>query len=314
MDRAEIVRTDFPTSRRGYDRGAVDSHLHDLARRVAELEEQSRRPSLASTAAGRVASIMEAAEAQAAEIDQEAKAKAEQLRRDAQAEADRVRQEARAEAERTTREAQQQAEELAQNARDTSRKHIDRAEDAVAGLVEEAQGLRERVRALGPELAEGPVGEISPGPVTAPEPTVPGPEIDPSPTVVPEPTPEPVPEPTPEPVPEPTPPPDEVPDPDPAPESEAEEEEPAAAAAPDVTEEFPKVSPDEEAADSDGDEPAADGGDSGTHEDEAGARLVALKMALDGASRDEVEQHLTENYELTDSSQMVDDVFARAGR
>ena len=312
MDRADIVRTDFPTSRRGYDRAAVDSHLHDLAGRVAELEEKSRRPSLASTAAGRVASIMEAAEAQAAEIDQEANAKAEQLRRDAQAEADRVLAEARADADRTTRDARQEAEKLAQDARENSRQHIERAEAAVAGLVDEAEGLRERVRSLGPEIVDAPIGEISPGPVTAPEPTVPGPEIDPSPTIVPEPTPEPVPEPMPEPVPEPAPPEPAPDDPEPAAEEELAEleeegegeevveetaDEPVATA--DVTEEFPAVEADEEDS---------------SHEDEAGARLVALKMALDGASRDEVAQHLSANYELSDSSQMVDDVFARAGR
>ena len=71
-----------------------------------------------------------------------------------------------------------------------------------------------------------------------------------------------------------------------------------------MTEEFPAVEADEEAR----------RGRRSSHEDEAGARLVALKMALDGASRDEVAQHLTSNYELSDSSQMVDDVFARAGR
>jgi len=48
--------------------------------------------------------------------------------------------------------------------------------------------------------------------------------------------------------------------------------------------------------------------------DEAGARLVALKMALDGSSRSEIEQHLADNYDLNDSSDMVDDVFERAGR
>ena len=48
-------------------------------------------------------------------------------------------------------------------------------------------------------------------------------------------------------------------------------------------------------------------------DDAAGARLVALNMALDGASRDEIEAKLTEDFELADGAKLVDEVLAVAG-
>jgi hypothetical protein len=83
-----------------------------------------------------------------------------------------------------------------------------------------------------------------------------------------------VPEPEPAPVPEPTPPPDEA-------------TPPQAASAPSA------VSP--------------------KSDDAAGARLVALNMALDGASREEIEAKLAEDFVLADGSKLVDEVLAVAG-
>jgi DivIVA domain-containing protein len=57
--------------------------------------------------------------------------------------------------------------------------------------------------------------------------------------------------------------------------------------------------------------PAANGALS---DDEAGARLVALNMALEGAPRDEAGRYLAEHYELTDLDALLDDVYASAGR
>jgi hypothetical protein len=45
-------------------------------------------------------------------------------------------------------------------------------------------------------------------------------------------------------------------------------------------------------------------------DDAAGARLVAMNMALDGASREEIEAHLAETYALDDAGSLVDDVLA----
>jgi DivIVA domain-containing protein len=48
--------------------------------------------------------------------------------------------------------------------------------------------------------------------------------------------------------------------------------------------------------------------------DEAGARLIALNMALGGSSREEAAAYLAEHFELADPEALLDDVFARAGR
>ena len=55
--------------------------------------------------------------------------------------------------------------------------------------------------------------------------------------------------------------------------------------------------------------PAAAQTDAGTES----ARLVALNMALDGASRDEVDRYLRENFELGDPGALLDDVYASIG-
>ena len=55
------------------------------------------------------------------------------------------------------------------------------------------------------------------------------------------------------------------------------------------------------------DEPVADG-------DEAGARLIALNMALSGTPREETARYLSEHFELADADALLDDVYERAGR
>jgi DivIVA domain-containing protein len=46
--------------------------------------------------------------------------------------------------------------------------------------------------------------------------------------------------------------------------------------------------------------------------DEAGARLIALNMALSGTPREETERYLAEHYELADAGALLDDVYRRA--
>jgi hypothetical protein len=53
--------------------------------------------------------------------------------------------------------------------------------------------------------------------------------------------------------------------------------------------------------------PAADGAP-----DEAGARLIALNMALSGTPREETARYLTEHFALADPDALLDDVYARA--
>ena len=47
--------------------------------------------------------------------------------------------------------------------------------------------------------------------------------------------------------------------------------------------------------------------------DEAGARLIALNMALSGTPRDETAAYLAEHYALADADALLDDVYKRAG-
>ena len=113
----------------------------------------------------------------------------------------------------------------------------------------------------------------------------PGSEVDPGPVVVPEPEPPPVPEPEPPPVPEPS--------PEPAPQPE-----------PPVIPE-PTPPPDEGTPPQVGERKP---------DDPAAARLVAMNMALDGASRDAIEAHLAEHYSLADAGPIVDDVLTLAAK
>ena len=46
--------------------------------------------------------------------------------------------------------------------------------------------------------------------------------------------------------------------------------------------------------------------------DDSEARIVAFSMVLDGTPRDEVAQHLAEEFGLTDSEALLDDLYARA--
>lgn len=60
--------------------------------------------------------------------------------------------------------------------------------------------------------------------------------------------------------------------------------------------------------------PSAPPSDGERSEDEAGARLVALNMALEGVPREETARFLGEHYALADLDALLDDVYASAGR
>jgi len=49
-------------------------------------------------------------------------------------------------------------------------------------------------------------------------------------------------------------------------------------------------------------------------DDTQAARLVAMKMALDGASREEIDAELGRSYSLADRAALVDEVLAKAGK
>jgi len=68
LDRHSVIRNDFPMSRRGYDRVAVDRHLEEIAQQV----EMLARPSVGAATSHQVQAILDAAEASAAEIERRA--------------------------------------------------------------------------------------------------------------------------------------------------------------------------------------------------------------------------------------------------
>jgi DivIVA domain-containing protein len=49
-------------------------------------------------------------------------------------------------------------------------------------------------------------------------------------------------------------------------------------------------------------------------DDEAGARLIALNMALGGTPREETGRYLAEHFQLADLEALLDDVYSRAGQ
>jgi outer membrane biosynthesis protein TonB len=230
---------------------------------------------LAETAADKVAGIVEAAERRAAEIEAEARREADRI-------VDAAKEEAKAQ--------------------------VERAQGAVSRLVEQADELRAAVGKLGSELAPGgaraettpPEPEIDPTPPRIPEPEPPR-EPEPTPPLTPEPQPPPTPEPQPPDVPEPQPPGPEV-EGRPTTEELIEQLKGGAARAGTAG---PKPAPAGE---------AGNGAEATGEADAAAARLVAMKMALDGSSRDEVDRHLAESYGPRDRSDLLDEVFSRVGK
>jgi outer membrane biosynthesis protein TonB len=166
-----------------------------------------------------------------------------------------------------------------------------KAKGIISDAETEAKDIRERAETEAQqrlsqvrEALVGLEGTISSGESTKAE-------VNPQPATVPEPTPPAEPEPMPPAEPEPTPP----AEPEPMP-PEPEIEPPAPA------------QPDREAPKS------VNGSSAPRSQDSTAARIVAMKMALDGASRDEIADHLEENYDVENSGKLLEDVMARAKR
>lgn len=174
------------------------------------------------------------------------------------------------------------AEQIVRDVAERVRAVIAEAEERANAIVRDAEDEATRIRARAESAARKRLDEVRSafedlqgklGGESA--------EVEPAPVTVPEPeppaTPEPEPPPVPESVPEPSPPLDEA-DP-PAPEPPA------------------------------GDATAENGERSS---DKAAARLVAMKMALDGAPREEIDAHIAQNYDVSNRDKLLDDVLARA--
>lgn len=340
MEREEVLRDDFPTARRGWSPEAVTAHLQEVAAEMARTAAAAAaepapapaapRETLAEVAAERIHGVIAAAEAVAAEIEAEAQTSADRLLDDASRQSDSMLSGARRESDGLLSGAQAESDRLLQDARAEASGRVERAREAVEGLISQAGELRSRVGMLGEELSESmssgsasaprqPVVSEVPGPVIVPEPSPPS-IPEPTPDPVPEPTPDPVPEPSPEPTPEPTPdpvPPGPAPTPDlpdaPDPEPPAPEPDPMPAAASSGSSTDDLIAQLRGGAPSEGvngtSAPAVSGSDLGA------ARLVAMNMALEGSSRDEIGRQIeTEFGSVPDIDALLDEVLARAGR
>lgn len=162
------------------------------------------------------------------------------------------------------------------------------AEDRASRMIAEAEAEAETIRTRAETEAGERLAKVREALEGALGTTGARAEVDPRPQPVPEPTPQPMPEPTPPAEPEPTPPVEPEPTP---PEPEIEPPAPA--------------QPDREP-------PALNGG--AAKGDEIGARIIATKMALDGASREEIAIHLDENYEVENVEALIDRALQKAGK
>jgi len=340
LKREDIERSDFSTARRGYEPGAVDEHLREVAAAVERLqdrvEELSVRPeSLSQTANERLRPILEAAEASAAEIRTEAAEEARSLVGNAERESQTI-----------TEDAEQRARERDTESETSTAERLSRVDHRTAELMlradaldEEFDRLLERMRAAGVAAvdtlrddAQALRGELDELPGES-VPPVPGPlreegaeELEPPgrvepdhPTAVVEPSVEAEPlsdegdlfEPGPEPEPlggEG----DELVEPEPEPFGDEVIPEPRDGAALPEPPEEPLTVPEDEPGSgtwTEGDEPTETRSPD-SHPDMEGARLIALNMALSGSSRAETADYLRDTFGLEDRA-LLDDVYDR---
>jgi DivIVA domain-containing protein len=285
IDRQAIERRDFPITRRGYDAAAVDAHLRALAAEFEELQRASTgggEPSLASTAATQVQSILDAAETAAAEIEHQAL----QSARDTREEADR------------------DAEQTREDAVGHARAHVAAVAEATSVLLErvssmdgEVSALVESLRAGAGRLADdlaavetnmGELYDVASGRAGRPVNGESSPAAIEETTVAGAPA-------------------------DPASGQSGRRPRPA------VTASTPLASParttprslrPERAQAAASPAQALDGTPPGANGDLDGARLIALNMALNGESRADADRYLADNFELADRQTLIDEVYA----
>ncbi len=273
LDRQSIEKKDFPVARRGYDPATVDAHLASLAQEMVEFERSTRRrPDTLSTAASdRVRSIVEAAEASAAEIQ-----------RDAESEARAVRDKADSEAQITREKAVEQAREYVDKVSQSTNhmmQRLDSFENELSALLDSLRMGANRLTA-DLQLLETNLGEVTG-----------------------------------------------VGEADSGFELEPEDEPELAVGDEDGVEAVETLQAvDVDAGETGGvREQAGGAGEAGgaaergtvgksdpaaAVDDAEGARLVALNMALNGTTRDETWRYLLENFQLSDASGLLDEVYA----
>jgi len=282
LDRSAIQRSDFPTTRRGYDPSAVDAHLREVADRV-ETMRRPGGPPMAAAASAQVQRIIEAAEATA-----------EQLRSDAG-------EEAREHVHRVSTAAREMLERIGAM-HDELGSLMDRMREDAGRLSSELRALERDVGDVGAEPVVGgaeageptpPVDERGPEDADADREARPDDTVDREPEAA-------------------------LDRAEPAREgapdgagSEAQAASDRAEASQESAVHRPEseaqAASDHPAAEANG-EPPAD-----RPEDEEAARIVALDMALGGTPREETERYLAEHYSLPDPAGLLDDVYALAG-
>jgi DivIVA domain-containing protein len=301
LDRQSIERRDFPIARRGYEIDAVDAHLEMVADEYEALRRATgrARESLSGAASEQVRMIVEAAEQTATDLEREAELEARQVRQDA-----------REDAERTRGEAGRQAREHVQRVAESARQMLERIESMERELSGLMDGFRGGAQRVGGDLAllQSTVDDIR-GAVAAENRAASDPAPEPgieaavaaenraaaAPTVRE----------------------DAAPAPKRAERAQAPAEEPApqpeAERAEFVSDPQPEVKPAPQARAQE-ELDLADEATTSAGGDDAGARLIALNMALNGSSREETEAYLAEHFDLADPEALLDDVYARAGQ
>lgn len=197
MEREQIVRHDFPTSRKGWDPEAVVGHLREVAVHVEELQRPQGHRRSSDVAAERVRTVIAAAEELAVELTAEAEGVAGEAEAVAEAIRDAARREAeateaaanttlssareeaeetlgtarseavvtldraRVEAQRLLGDARSESDELLESSRAEANRRIEEAEQAVTGLIDHAAELGSRLGRFGEELAQGYGGDAS---------------------------------------------------------------------------------------------------------------------------------------------------------
>jgi DivIVA domain-containing protein len=297
LDRQTIERRDFPIGRRGYDPAAVDAHLRALATEVEELRRAAAGPaadSLASTAGTQVQGIIAAAEAAAAQIESDARANAKEVREQAAADARKTRADAVARAQAHVAAVSEATATLLQRVESMDGEAGALVDSLRAGagrlsadLAAAEQNMGELYDAASGRPSSASVGEQSAGADTAGTSTATAADVDASP----------VPR-LPGPIP-PMPPPADTSRPAPAPLPIADTPRSVPGPVP-IALDKPATSPVPAAA---AESPAPNG-------DLDGARLIALNMALNGDSREDVGRYLADNFDLADRDKLVEEVYA----
>jgi hypothetical protein len=270
LERQTIEKRDFPIGRRGYEPAAVDAHLAAIAREVEALKRAQASAPPTSAPAPAGQSLAAVASASVQAIVEAAESSAAAIERDAREQAEQVGQDAARDAQRTRDEAIER-----------SQDHVGKVHEATALMLQRVDAMESELSALVESLRTGAnrlnadlsllSGNMGELYAAAGEPSA-----------------------------------------APAPPPRAAQETVVAAViaeAPEageiVVEEVLAVAPDE------AEEPAAAAPPAAAaDEDVESARLVALNMALNGDSRDQVDKYLADNYDLSDRSALLDDVYA----